>query len=135
MSASLRRAIPCHETARRAALAILLLCALAACEPFQRPVTPDIAATGENRAAELSARGMHSAAADAYLDLARQADPIARQRYLMLAARERSLAGDPRRAQIILDELPQPILSEHALLWAQVTATVALAGNDPERRE
>ena len=72
-------------------------------------------------------------AADAYLRLAETADYTDRQRYLILVADERRLAGNPEVAQTILDRLGEPIEEPNLLLWAQVAAEVAIVMGHPEQ--
>jgi outer membrane PBP1 activator LpoA protein len=143
MIASLRRATPRHEieyrefaaaTAARTVFRAQWIIALAAvvfitaCGPLQMQDTGDEAPSGPTSAAEsLSRQGRHQAAADLYLQLAQSAEPIARQRYLILTAAERRLAGNPEVAQTILDRLGQPIAESNQLLWSQVAAEISIA--------
>jgi outer membrane PBP1 activator LpoA protein len=129
-SASLRPAALGFEVFGRRLLTVTLLLSIVACAPLQRP--EPAAADAEAGAVSLSARGMHNAAADEYLRLSRRAAPLARQRYLLLAARERQLAGDAVAAITILERLPSPVATDNQLLWSQVAAAAELDRNDPE---
>jgi len=139
MRTSLRRALPCHEIHLLDRIVawfalLLMLAAIAGCQPVQYPdyERERVSAAGRN-AAEMSNQGQHQAAADAYMQLAQRAGGVERQRYLILVANERRLAGYPEIAQTILDRLGRPIDDANLLLWAQVAAEVAIAIGDPER--
>ena len=128
MLTSLRRALPGNEF--HLLLTALLILLLAGCEPMQLPDQRTM--TGENVGAQsLSDQGLHQAAAEAYMQLAQEADYADRQHYLILVARERYLGGNPEVAQTILDRLGEPIEESNLLLWAQVAAEVAIAMGDP----
>lgn len=143
--ASLRRTIPgCEIVARplvhnrpayrmtRALAGLIILAGLAGCATTPQKSTPDFAAA--NRAEQLAAGNQHQAAADAYLELARQAtDRTEQQRYLILMARERLLAGFPEVAKTILSRLGEPIDETNLLLWTRVAAEVNIAIGEPER--
>ena len=120
MSASLRH---------RATL--LLAVWLAACTPMPPTGVGDAPETPVTTAESLSRQGRHEAAADLYQQMAQQADATQRERYLILTARERHLAGTPEVARTILDRLSQPIDETNRLLWAQVSAEVAVAMGNP----
>jgi len=111
-----------------------MVAALTGCQPVQYPDYEQerISAAGRN-AAEMSDRGQHQAAADAYMQLAQRAGGVERQYYLILVANERRLAGYPEVAQTILDRLGTPIDDANLLLWVQVAAEVAISIGDPER--
>ena len=89
--------------------------------------------TAGRDAAEMSEKGQHQAAADAYMQLAQRAGGVERQYYLILVANERRLGGYPEVARTILGRLGTPIDDSNLLLWAQVTAEVAIAIGDPEK--
>jgi len=140
---SLRRTNPGRETNTRSAAnhmthalaGLIILAGLAGCATTapipQTRVPEDVAA---NRAEDLAASNRHQAAADAYLELARQAtDRTEQQRYLILMARERQLAGFPEVAKTILSRLGEPIDATNLLLWTRVAAEVAIATGEPER--
>jgi len=119
----------------RALAVLIILTALTGCEttPFTTPsgTTQYVAA---NRAEELAFQGRHQAAADAYLQLARGAsDRTQHQRYLILMARQRWLAGFPEVAGTILSRLGEPIEASNLLLWTVVTAEVDIAIGEPEQ--
>jgi len=101
--------------------------------PLTAPATPPDAVAAK-RAETLSARGLHQEAADAYLQLARGAErPADRQRFLILMARERLLAGFPEVAGTILNRLGDPIDSANLLLWTTVRAGIDIAMDDPDQ--
>ncbi len=151
MIASLRRAMPRHEIkqwetgpataartrtcARRATLQVtagVLLLMSAACGPLQVSEPYEPLPDGQASAAEaLSRQGRHQASADAYLQLAQASDSTRRQHYLIRTARERRLAGNPEIAQTIMSRLSQPIADPNRLLWAQVSAEIAIAMGNP----
>ena len=79
----------------------------------------------------LARQGRHEAAADLYQQLAQQTEGSERQRYLMLTARQRLLAGTPDVARAIVQRLDQPVDESNQLLWAQVSAEVAIAMGNP----
>jgi outer membrane PBP1 activator LpoA protein len=129
MSTSLRRVGPGHEILSVSRMAILaLLFTLAGCQPVQmrQPGVPT-----DREARTLSADGNHQAAADAFLQLAQTAEGALQQRYLILVANERRLAGNPEVAQTILDRLGKPIDESNLLLWSQVAAEVAIVMGNP----
>lgn len=132
MSTSLRRTAPGHEirsSGRVASIAVLVaIFALAACESMQirQPDTPT-----DREAQALSAKGRHQGAADAFLRLAQASEGALQQRYLILVANERRLAGNPEIAQTILGRLGEPIDESNLLLWSQVAAEVAIVMGDP----
>lgn len=132
MSTSLRRTAPGHEirsSGRVAPIAVLVaIFALAACESMQirQPDTPT-----DREAQALSAKGRHQGAADAFLRLAQASEGALQQRYLILVANERRLAGNPEIAQTILGRLGEPIDESNLLLWSQVAAEVAIVMGDP----
>jgi outer membrane PBP1 activator LpoA protein len=131
MIACLRRRSAGDEigAARLGAVALALL--LAACETLP-PVDSSVAPTTPVETAEsLSRQGRHEAAADLYQQLAQQAAGAARQRYLLLTARERHLAGTPEVARWIVERLDQPIAAANRPLWAQVSAEVAISMGNP----
>ena len=112
---------------------LVLALTLVACETVPTDDTGDAAATPVRTAESLSRQGRHEAAADLYQQLAQQAEAAERQRYLILTARERQLAGTPEVARTILSRLGQPIDESNQLLWAQVAAEVAISLGNPAR--
>jgi outer membrane PBP1 activator LpoA protein len=130
MIASLRRVTSGYETRPcRLFAAMALAIALVACTTIDpgdsEPAGP--VATAES----LSRQGRHEAAADLYQQLALQTGGSERQRYLMLTARQRLLAGTPEVARKIVLRLDQPVAESNRLLWAQVSAEVAIAMGNP----
>ena len=108
---------------------LLALILTAACVSLQAP-DEDYAA---GIAQQLSERGDHAAASHQYLELAAQASGHARQRYLILAARELYSANDMTGAGRILDQVEGSLDATNLPLWAQVLAEVRLASGQPER--
>jgi len=106
---------------------------LAACETVPPVDTDSAPATPIRTAESLAQQGRHEAAADLYQQMAQQAEGTERQRYLILTARERHLAGTPEVARAILDRLGQAIDESNRLLWAQVSAEVAISMGNPAR--
>jgi len=139
MSTSLRRARPSHEIHLPGTIAawlapLVTVAVLAGCQPVQYPdYGRERVTTAGRGAAEMSEKGQHQAAADAYLQLAQRAGGVERQYYLILVANERRLGGYPEVARTILGRLGTPIDDSNLLLWAQVTAEVAIAIGDPEQ--
>ena len=118
-----------HASAWLIILAGLTGCATSPLTSWTNP--PENTAT---HAEELSSQGQHQAAADAYLELARTTtDHTEHQRYLILIARERLLAGFPEVAETILSRLGEPIDDSNVLLWTLVTAETDIATGEPER--
>jgi outer membrane PBP1 activator LpoA protein len=132
MMTSLRRASPGHEIRpsrlARLAAGIILLLALAGCEPVQMRAP---GAPTDTEAQRLAERGRHQAAADAFLRLALETEGPVQQKYLILVANERRLAGNPEVAQTILGRLGEPIDESNLLLWCQVAAEVAIVMGNP----
>lgn len=112
---------------------LLLALMLFACETVPTDDTVGAPATPIQTAESLSRQGRHEAAADLYQQLAQQAEAAERQRYLILTARERHLAGTPEVARTILSRLGRPIDESNRLLWAQVSAEVAISLGNPAR--
>jgi len=134
MIASLRRHSAGDEiSAARIGAILLFALALTACETLPvdtpEPDKPTPVVTAES----LSRQGRHEAAADLYQQMAEQAGTTERQKYLILTARERQLAGTPEVGRTILNRLSQPIHESNQLLWAQVSAEIAIAMGNPAR--
>jgi len=114
---------------------LIILTGLAGCATV--PMAPQSGSAqyaAANQAEELASQGQHRAAADAYLELANKtADYTERQRYLILMAHERLLAGFPEVAKTILSRLGDPIEEPNQLLWIWVTAEIDIATDEPER--
>ena len=108
---------------------LLALILTAACVSLQAPDEDHAVRSTQ----QLSARGDHYAASRQYLELAGQASANARQRYLILAARELYLANDMTGAGRILDQVEASLDARNLPLWAQVSAEVRLASGQPER--
>lgn len=116
----------------RLILLLIVLSVVNGCASTTNWDSQEIADTG--RAEELAAQGKHQAAADAYFELANQsADFAQRQRFLILMAHERYLAGFPEVAQTILDRLGDPVDQNNLLLWSLVSAEISIATGDPEQ--
>ena len=132
MIVSLRRETPGDEihVAGFSAILVVIL-SLAACGTVPPVDSPSQATTPIDTAASLSRQGRHEAAADLYQQMAQQAGAADRQRYLILTARERRLAGTPEVAEKILQRIGQPVDEPNLLLWAQVSAEVAISMGDP----
>ncbi|MFW2403539.1 MAG: hypothetical protein ACN4GT_02155, partial [Gammaproteobacteria bacterium] len=134
MTASLRREPSGNEIrAPKIAVAAMFVLALAIAScgtvpPVDTGTVPDKPVV---TAESLSAQGRHVAAAELYQRMAQQSDSVLRQRYLILTARERLLAGTPDVARTILNGLSQPIDDSNRLLWAQVSAEVAISMGNP----
>jgi len=134
MIASLRRGRAGDEIhIPRIAATLLLALTVVACETVSIEDTADPTTTPVRTAESLSQQGRHEAAADLYQQLAHQAEAAERQRYLILTARERQLADTPEVARTILSRLGQPTDESNRLLWAQVSAEVAIALGNPAR--
>jgi outer membrane PBP1 activator LpoA protein len=84
-------------------------------------------------AAALADRGQHGAAADAYLALAAETTGHVRERYQLLAVRQKQLDGNLDGAQVLLDTLPDPVSQKNLLGWAQVAGDLAIARDEPRR--
>ncbi|MFQ5635102.1 MAG: penicillin-binding protein activator, partial [Gammaproteobacteria bacterium] len=134
MNASLRRGTSGDEIhSARIGIAIVLLLVLAGCGTLPPRGPGGEPATPVETAESLSMQGRHEASADLYQQMARQAGAVPRQRYLILTARERHLAGTPEVARTILNRLSLPIDASNRLLWAQVSAEVAISMGNPAR--
>jgi outer membrane PBP1 activator LpoA protein len=101
----------------------------AACASLQAPQTD----YGIREAEALSVRGDHRGASGRYFELAAQRTGEARQRFLILGARETYLANDIDAAGSIIDQLESVLMSANVQLWAEVAAEVRLARGQPER--
>ncbi len=111
---------------------MIILTGLASCTTI--PLTGSADDTAANRAEALASQGQHQAAADAYLQLARNTSIYAEnQRYVILMARERLRAGFPEDAKTILSRLADPVDAANRHLWITVTAEVEIAIGEPER--
>lgn len=134
MIASLRRQAAGDEIRLTGIGATLLLTlALVACETVPPTDTGIQPATPIRTAESLSSQGRHEDAADLYQQMAQQNEGAARQRYLILTSRERLLAGTPEVAGTILARMGQPIDESNQLLWAQVSAEIAISLGNPAR--
>jgi len=98
-----------------------------ACTPLLQAPTDDAAGT----ARELSSRGDHVAASRTYLDMAVTATGSQRQRYLIFAAGELYLANDLDGTERVLAQAGEPIAPDNLVVWAEVTAELRLARNEP----
>lgn len=132
---SLRASSSRREIVTGCAILLLAAVTLTGCTPTSlAPPAGPPEAVAANRAEALSARGLHQDAADAYLELARGAErPVVRQRFLILMARERLLAGFPEVAETILSRLGDPIDAGNLLLWTTVRAGVDIAMGEPQQ--
>jgi len=126
------RAIGCKS--RGVALTCLasLLLVLAGCQTVPSQTGTATGDSAAERADALARQGRHDAAADTYLQLAETSSGDTRQRYLILAARERLLASRVGAAQAILDALDEPIADANLVGWAVVAGDLALASADAE---
>lgn len=133
--ASLRRTVPTRSIRAGTIAWLIIMTGLAGCATIQRaPLDGSQEYAAANRAEELAAQGRHLAAADAYLKLANQTTSHPeRQRYLILMAHERLLAGFPEVAKTILSRLGDPVDETNLGLWTRVTAEVDIASGEPER--
>jgi len=114
---------------RLAALATLLTMLLtAACTPMQTGPQEE----SVSNAQRLSERGDHVSASREYLDLAVKSAGDQRQRYLIFAAGELYLANDLDGTENILNRLGPDIAPTNLTIWAEVTALLKRARNDPE---
>ena len=109
-----------------------MLIMITGCEPMLSPETPTTGVRPMNRAEALSQQGRHQAAAEEYMRLAAAADYVARQGYLILAAREHNRAGNPETAQRLLNRVGQPIDPVNQFIWAIVAAEVSVGLGNPE---
>lgn len=107
---------------------ILAMLLTAACTSMQtgKPVE------SVSNAQQMSVRGDHVAASREYLDLALTAAGDQRQRYLIFSAGELYLANDLDGTEKILDRLGPDIAETNLTIWAEVTALLKRARNDPE---
>jgi len=133
MITSLRRAAPGHEIHSLGTVVLIGMLTLTGCEPLQVPELHRTPMQAEVEARSLSDEGRHQAAAEAYLQLAQQADTIERQHFLILVADERRMAGTPEVAQSILDRLSYPVDATNLLLWSQVSAEIEIVLGNPQR--
>ncbi len=94
---------------------------------------PDGKTTREqNPAQRIAATGDHAGASRAYLDLAMTATGEQRQRYLIFAANELFLANDLPGAERVLRQAGPDIAPRNLEVWAEATANIKLAQDDPE---
>jgi len=84
-------------------------------------------------AEELSQRGDHGGAARQYLDIANNSEGAARNRYLIMAAREAYLSNDLSGAELLLAQMAPSVTDINAGLWATVSAEVKLASGQPQQ--
>jgi outer membrane PBP1 activator LpoA protein len=109
-----------------------MLMLLAGCQTVPTQPGTGTVETAAGRAAALARQGRHDDAADDYLKLAETSRGDLQQRYLILAARERRLAGRIGAAQAIVDALEEPIAEGNLVGWAIVAGDLALARGDAE---
>ncbi len=108
-----------------AALAALLLAACAQLPTNQADYTP-------TTARKMAERGDHKAASREYLDMAMQAGGTQKQRYMIFAAGELYLANDLEGAERVLKQAGTTIADSNVEVWAEVSAMLRLARNDPD---
>jgi hypothetical protein len=108
-----------------AVLAALLLAACAQLPSGKADYTP-------TAAREMAERGDHKAASREYLDMAMQASGAQKQRYMIFAAGELYLANDLEGAERVLKQAGTNIASSNVEVWAEVSAMLRLARNDPD---
>ena len=116
---------------RAAICALLAALLLTACgsTPTRQAEPADYATT---EAREMAARGDHRAASREYLDMAAQASGTQKQRYLIFASGELYLANDLEGAERILNQAGADIAASNLEVWAEITAMLRLARNEPE---
>jgi outer membrane PBP1 activator LpoA protein len=107
---------------------ILTVLLTAACTPMQTGQQGESAGNAQL----MSEKGDHVAASREYLNLALQTAGDQRQRYLIFAAGELYLANDLDGTEKILDRLGDDIAEANLAIWAEVTALLKRARNDPE---
>jgi len=101
---------------------------LSACTQVDTGPARSATATAE----QLSAAGKHVEAGSEFLRLAREADDAQRQRYLIFAANELYLANDLAGAERILSQTGPQITPRNIAVWAEITALLKLAQDDPQ---
>ena len=113
----------------RAAVLVAMSLLLGAC------VTPGGSAgvPGENRAERIAAAGEHADAARAYIELARQASPLERDRLTLLAVEQWLDAGDAARARSTFSRVARPAASDLRNLWDSNSAALLLYAGDAEQ--
>ncbi|MGI9290960.1 MAG: penicillin-binding protein activator [Gammaproteobacteria bacterium] len=109
-------------------LCLTLILLLTACSPLQQ----DDGQPSGRAAQKMSAKGDHLGASRAYLDLAVNTSGEQRERFVIFAANELFLANDLDGANRILIEVGAQPAEANIDLWAQVTAELRLAENNPE---
>jgi outer membrane PBP1 activator LpoA protein len=109
-------------------LTLLAILLTAACTTV--PTGPQEESAGN--AQLMSNRGDHVSASREYLDLALKSAGDQRQRYLIFAAGELYLANDLDGTEKILNRLGPDIADKNLGIWAEVTALLKRARNDPE---
>ena len=128
MQASLR-----HPGLPRLAAAVLVCAALAACQP-STGVRQDVSSgTLESRAAQLSQRGDHAAAARMFEEAAAQAAATRSNAYLLAAAREWVTAGNTAQAGAALGRITEPVAPAEALERTRLQAEMAIVAGQPQR--
>ena len=118
-----------HRCYRRITTLITILAMLlaAACAPMQTAPQEE----SVSNAQRLSDKGDHVSASREYLDLAVKSSGNQRQRYLIFAAGELYLANDLEGTENILSRLGPDIAPTNLTIWAEVTALLKRARNDP----
>lgn len=86
---------------------------------------------GVTAAMELSQQGDHTAASQQYVQLADTASGSQQQRYILLAARERLLADEPKEAERLINAAGAPVANANLPLWAEVLASIRIAEDKP----
>lgn len=120
------------RTAIGTVLALLTALLLGACgsTPTRQVAAEDDYPTTAARAKATS--GDHKGASREYLDLAAQAGGAQKQRYLIFAAGELYLANDLEGAERILNQAGTDIAASNLEVWAEITAMLTLARNEPQ---
>jgi len=122
----------CKYSSRVLTVLATVLLVLGGCQTVPTQTDSGIGDSAAARADALARQGRHDAAAEDYLELAETSAGDTRQRYLILAARERLLAGRVGAAQAIIDALASPIADANRVGWAVVAGDLALARGDAE---
>jgi uncharacterized protein len=91
------------------------------------------ASQARRAAEELAMRGDHAGAARQYLELSNSSEGPARNRYLILAARETYLSNDVASAERLLAQVGNSVDDINLSLWATVSAEIKLATQQPQQ--
>jgi len=111
-------------------MAVLSGCAGGLGNDYSASLSPSQA---RRAAEELAMRGDHAGSAGQYLDLSNNSEGPARNRYLILAARELYQSNDIASAERILLQVGNSVGDINLSLWATVSAEVKLATDQPQQ--